>query len=138
MQKRKKLREKFKILTRQTEEKSNQKIGLERSCYTLQERENLHIQRLAVYNELESMGFGLNRLRILHNTISELSSENGITYDIAIEEFFRNFEKQYDVKLRMKGGNENQQRILDQQRFLNNISYSLYYIIKPRGVLYSD
>ena len=87
------LKMKFDILVRQTQEISNKKIDLERVCSILQQRENLHVQRLLVYDELESMGLGLDQLKILCNTIHEIANEYGMSYFIAIKEFFRDLRK---------------------------------------------
>jgi len=65
-----------------------EKRGLEHNCYFLQEKQDLHNQRLSVYYELERMGFGLNNLKILYNTIRELAAENKINYAAAIHKLF--------------------------------------------------
>ena len=42
------------------------------------------------------------------------------------------------MKLGTTRDDNNQHRNLNQQRFLDNISYSLYSQVKPAGILYSD
>jgi hypothetical protein len=71
--------------------------------------ESLHAQRMYVYDELEAMGFGLNELRILRNTIGEIAAENNISSAMAVQEFFKSLEKEYDIKLRPQFQNNQQQ-----------------------------
>jgi hypothetical protein len=81
---------------------SNQKMALEQNCSTLQYRESLHNQKLSACDELRSMGLGLNELNLLINTIMELAAEKGISYKDGVKQFFRFVEKHYDIKLRQK------------------------------------
>lgn len=68
----------------------------------LESQVNLHRQRLYVYDELNAIGLGLNKLRLLLNAIKEIAAENGISYKDGVDQFFEFIEKHYDIKLRLK------------------------------------
>lgn len=68
----------------------------------LESQVNLHRQRLYVYDELNAIGLGLNKLRLLLNAIKEIAAENGISYKDGLDQFFEFIEKHYDIKLRLK------------------------------------
>lgn len=76
-----------------------EKMRIGNNCYFLQQKQDLHNQRLSVYYELERMGFGLNELRILYNTIMELAAENKISSAAAIQGFFEFLVQLYGVRL---------------------------------------
>ena len=71
--------------------------NLRSQCSFLESRVNLHSQRLDVYDELDSMGFGLGNLKIILNTIKELAAEKGINYKDGVIQFFEFLEKHYDI-----------------------------------------
>jgi hypothetical protein len=98
-----------KILTSQINEMSNAKLRLEQNISALRNMESLRAQRMYVYDELEAMGLGLNELRLLRNTIGEIAAENDISSTMAVQEFFKSLEKQYDIKLRSQFQNIQQQ-----------------------------
>jgi hypothetical protein len=75
--------------------------------------ESLRAQRMYVYDELEAMGLGLNRLRILRDTIGEIAAENSINSTMAVQEFFKSLEQQYDTLSELKYDTQNQQLRLD-------------------------
>jgi uncharacterized protein (UPF0335 family) len=56
-------------------------------------------QVLAVYDELRNMGFGLIELKLLKNTVMEISTNNNIKPYLAVKKFFEDIEEQYDTKL---------------------------------------
>jgi hypothetical protein len=56
-------------------------------------------QKLSLYEELKSMGFGLKELKLLHNTINETAEANKIPADQAQQKFYKDIEEQYDDKL---------------------------------------
>ncbi|MCC2647443.1 MAG: hypothetical protein K0R16_246 [Nitrososphaeraceae archaeon] len=79
------------------------KLMLEQNCVILENRISVHYQKLALIDELSSMGLGINYLKILCNTIREIAAENGKSYRIAIEQLFEWVEKLYGaIKLRQK------------------------------------
>ena len=79
------------------------KIVDRRNQYSfLESQVNLHSQRLYVYDELDSMGFGLTKLKILRNAIKEIAAEDNISFSLAVDKFFEFVEKHYDIKLRQK------------------------------------
>jgi chromosome segregation ATPase len=94
------LKVKYDIFDRQINEMNNEKLRLEQSICVLQAQERLHAQRMYIYEELESMGLGLNKLRFLRNTIVEIAAENSISSTMAVQEFFKSLEKKHDIKLR--------------------------------------
>ena len=87
-------------------------------CSFLESKVNLHSQLLYVYNELKSIGVGLRELKIIINTIKEIAAENNIIdYRLAIDKFFEFLEQRYDIKLRQKVLDEQQQEL---QKYNNN------------------
>ena len=87
-------------------------------CSFLESKVNLHSQLLYVYNELKSIGVGLRELKIITNTIKEIAAENNIIdYRLAIDKFFEFLEQRYDIKLRQKVLDEQQQEL---QKYNNN------------------
>jgi hypothetical protein len=107
------------------------KLMLEQNCATLENRISVHYQKLALCDELISMGLGFNYLKILCNTIREIAAENGKSYRIAIEQFFEWVEKLYDgIKLRQKIQEQEQ---AEYAKLDNNLTatYPYYSDIKP-------
>jgi uncharacterized protein (UPF0335 family) len=68
----------------------------------LKEEKDAHMQVLKIYKELESFGFGLKEIRLLRNTIREIASDNGVSPDFAVMEFFSKIEEDYDAVLGFK------------------------------------
>ena len=96
----------------------NQKKSLEQSCSILQDMASFHSQKLSACDELKSMGLGLNKLRLMINSIKEIAAENNIIdYRLAIDKFFEFLEQRYDIKLRQKVLDEQQQEL---QKYNNN------------------
>ncbi len=60
---------------------------------------SLHSSILNVYNELYNAGFGIEKLRRLHETIMKIAESNQISTRAAVDKFFKNIETQYDAKL---------------------------------------
>ena len=80
-----------------------QKSILEQKCATLEDTLRVRYQKLALCDELKSMGLALDNLRLLYNTIREIAAEDHIYYRDAIEQIFQWVEKQYSgIKLRQK------------------------------------
>jgi hypothetical protein len=77
-------------------------VDLQSQYSFLESQVNLHSQRLYVYDELNAIGLGLNKLRLLLNTIKEIAAENGINYKDGVDQFFEFIEKHYAIKLRLK------------------------------------
>ena len=57
------------------------------------------IHAIAVYNELQNMGFGLEELKLLKSTVMEISISNKINPFFAVKKFFDDIKEQYDSKL---------------------------------------
>jgi len=99
------------ILSNQNRELEHRKMDLQSQCSFFESQVNLHSQRLYVYDELDSMGFGLTKLKIIRNTIKEIAAENNIIdYRMAVDRFFESLEQQYDIKLRQKPQKEEEQK----------------------------
>jgi hypothetical protein len=77
-------------------------VNLQSQYSFLESQVNLHRQRLYVYDELNAIGLGLNKLRLLLNAIKEIAAENGISYKDGLDQFFEFIEKHYGIKLRLK------------------------------------
>lgn len=56
-------------------------------------------QKASILEELEEMGFGIMRLRLLRNTIKEIAAENKMTENVAAEHFFSDIVENYDMKI---------------------------------------
>ncbi len=73
--------------------------NLKGECDFLEQTIATHHQTLAVYNELEQMGFGLKELKLLRHTIAETAKANNISNKQAVQKFIRDVDEQYDDKL---------------------------------------
>src|SRR5215213_9606619 len=90
-------------LPKRVNELVKHKLMLEQNCVILENRISVHYQKLSLLDELRSMGFGFNNLRLLSNTIREIAAENGKSYRVAIDQLFEWIEKLYGaIKLRQK------------------------------------
>jgi hypothetical protein len=83
-------------------------IGKLKYNYSIANKEYRHVlqmlqksnESLDVYGELYAMGFGLEELKLLHKTITDISSaNNNFPTNDAIRKFFSDINKQYDGKL---------------------------------------
>jgi len=72
---------------------------LQEECDRLDGITSTHRQNLSVYKQLRDMGFGLKKLKQLFDTIMEVSAENKISDQLAVNKFFGDIEKNYDNKL---------------------------------------
>ena len=82
-----------------TDEMEKDLAKLNQQDYSLRHSINLHLENLSVYNELANIGFGSKELRILLNTILDITNSNGINHWLAVGKFFKDIETQYDAKL---------------------------------------
>jgi hypothetical protein len=60
---------------------------------------SLHSSILNVYNELYNAGFGIEKLRRLHEKIMKIAESNQISTWAAVDKFFNDIDTQYDAKL---------------------------------------
>jgi hypothetical protein len=90
------------MLNTQARRLEDKTVDLRYQYSFLESQVNLHSQRLYVYDELNAIGLGLNKLRLLLNTIKEIAAENGINYKDGVDQFFEFIEKHYAIKLRLK------------------------------------
>jgi hypothetical protein len=72
---------------------------LQEECDRLETSTSVHRQKLLVYEQLRDIGLGLKELKLLFNTITEVSAENKISDNLAAQKFFDDIEKNYDNKL---------------------------------------
>ena len=72
---------------------------LQEECDRLERLTSIHRQKLSESEQLRNMGFGLRELKLLSNTIREVSAENKISDELAVQKFFGDIEKNYDNKL---------------------------------------
>jgi hypothetical protein len=102
----------------------------------LESQVNLHSQRLYVYDELDSIGFGLTKLKILRNTIMEIAAEDNISPFQGVDKFFEFVEKHYDVKLRQKVQEAQQQHQKEYAKPDNlNPAFPSHHDFKPSNAL---
>jgi hypothetical protein len=60
---------------------------------------NMQNQTISTYNGLKAMGFGLNELSFLFDTINEIAAENDIPVKKAVSKFLSDVEEQYNKKV---------------------------------------
>ncbi|HET7390241.1 MAG TPA: hypothetical protein VFJ51_05410, partial [Nitrososphaeraceae archaeon] len=72
---------------------------LNQECSMLEQSVNFYKQRLSLYDELHTFGFGLKELKLLRNTINEIADANSIPQDQAHQKFYRDIEEEYDDKV---------------------------------------
>jgi hypothetical protein len=78
----------------------NEKVQeLKRNCSNLEQEESAHNYSISIYKDLEKMGMGIKRLKLLLNTVAEIATANDISRDQATEKFFSDVQQQYDDKL---------------------------------------
>jgi hypothetical protein len=129
------LKLRLECLPKRLNELVKRKLMLEQNCATLESMISVHYQKLALCDELRSMGLGFNHLNLLCNTIREIAVENGKSYRIGIEQFFEWVEKLYSgIKLRQK---VHEQGKPEYAKLDNNLTttYPYYHNIKPYTVL---
>jgi len=56
-------------------------------------------QIISIFKDLDGMGFGLEELKLLWNTINEIAVANNMPLNEAQRKFFKDIEEQYDNKL---------------------------------------
>jgi hypothetical protein len=81
--------------------------NLEQRRATLEASVKMHSQAISKYQHLKDMGFGLNELDYLLNTINEIAIENGIPLQQAVKKFLTDVEQQYNSKLGFESKLEN-------------------------------
>jgi len=88
-----------KKLKESVESLTNTKRELEIDCHHLDDLTSTHTQALATYRQLESVGIGLNELKLFHNTVKEIAVAKHILEKDAYNKFYADVEQQYDAKL---------------------------------------
>jgi len=77
----------------------NESNYLGQKCSSLENTVNSHEQIISIFKELEAMGFGLEELKLLSNTINEIAVANNMPLYEAQQKFFKDIKEQYDNKL---------------------------------------
>jgi hypothetical protein len=77
----------------------NESNYLGQKCSSLENMVNSHEQIISIFKELEAMGFGLEELKLLSNTINEITVANNMPLYEAQQKFFKDIKEQYDNKL---------------------------------------
>jgi hypothetical protein len=97
--------------------------NIEQEYSASEEKLALSEQTLAEYNELRNMGFGMKELKLLKNTVMEISTSNNINPYLAFKKFFEDIKEQYDNKLGFEPKIKEMNRsLLHKQQQLHNIS----------------
>ena len=74
-------------------------MELNNSVSYLQDQVNQHKQTMDTYYQLEDINLGLQELKQLWYTITEIAESNKISPDKAVSKFLDDIEKEYDNKL---------------------------------------
>ena len=90
---------KLRALQIAADEKQEDVSRLESQNSSLVRAISLHSSILNVYNELNNAGFGIEKLKVLHETIRKIAESNNISTGAAVDKFFKDTETQYDAKL---------------------------------------
>jgi hypothetical protein len=77
----------------------NESNYLGQKCSSLENTVNSLEQIISIFKDLDGMGFGLEELKLLWNTIIEIAVANNIPLNEAQRRFFKDIEQQYDKKL---------------------------------------
>ena len=77
----------------------NESNYLGQKCSSLENTVNSLEQIISIFKDLDGMGFGLEELKLLWNTINEIAVANNIPLNEAQRRFFKDIEQQYDKKL---------------------------------------
>src|SRR5690348_14037016 len=77
----------------------NESNYLCQKCSSLENTVNSHEQIISIFKELEAMGFGLEELKLLSNTINEITVANNMPLNEAQQKFFKDIKEQYDKKI---------------------------------------
>jgi hypothetical protein len=92
-------------------------MELNKSLLYLQDQVNRHKQTMTIYYQLEGINFGLQELKQLLYTITEIAESNKISTDDAVSKFLDDIEKEYDNKL---GLEKKVKELKDELALLNN------------------
>ncbi|HET7284400.1 MAG TPA: hypothetical protein VFI70_06910, partial [Nitrososphaeraceae archaeon] len=68
-------------------------------CSSLEIMVNFHEQIISIFKDLDGKGFGLEELKLLWKTITEITVANTMPLNEAQRKFFKDIEEQYDKKL---------------------------------------
>jgi hypothetical protein len=114
------------LLNNQVRQLEDKIMNLQHQCSFLESKVNLHDQRLYVYDELKLMGLALRQLKIICNTIKEIAAENNISLSEELAKFFEFLEQRYDIKLRQKVLEDQQQKLTTTKSYNLTTTYPYY------------
>jgi uncharacterized protein YpuA (DUF1002 family) len=73
--------------------------NLQKEYERLEELVSAHRLRESLFKQLNDMGLGLKELKLLLYTIKEVAAENKMSENQAVQKFFEEIEKNYNIKL---------------------------------------
>jgi hypothetical protein len=91
---------KMKHISRKLQEKEQRLAHLNETCFILEQRVNIHTRLLEVYHDLESLGFGIARLKVLKNYIEEIATDNRVPSELLMKRIFERIESEIQPKRR--------------------------------------
>ena len=91
--------DKLRALKIAADEKQREVARIDLQNSSLVQAISFHSSILNVYNVLNNAGFGIEKLKRLHDTIMKIAESNQISTWPAVDKFFKDIETQYDVKL---------------------------------------
>jgi prefoldin subunit 5 len=101
---------------------------------SLQNAISLHSEKVPVYNALENIGFGSTELKLLLNTVLEITCSNGINHWLAVNKFFKDVRTKYDAKLGFESEIEDLRQeiqILEEERKKMSQSLQAQHFVGP-------
>ncbi len=99
---------------RKIRELHDQIASLQKESSFWQSQLNTHRQAWNAFLKLDAIGFGLNELQQLKDTVSEIAVANSIPEDQAVHRFVKDVENHYNIKLGFEGKVNEKRRELEQ------------------------
>ena len=93
------LRNEYKNLQSWVSKVKNEIDDLNQTRSVLEHLIQSHNQTLSIYNQLDSIGFGLKELKLLYHTIQEISIANNMPIGDGVKKFFKDIDDNYDDRL---------------------------------------
>ena len=103
------------------------RIGLEQLIQS-------HNQTLSIYNELDSIGFGLKELKLLYHTVEEISIANKMPIGDAVKKFLKDIDDNYDDWL---GFESKAQKLISEITTLTQQINKYYVVTITEGIFFA-
>jgi DNA-binding transcriptional MerR regulator len=110
-------------LEKSIEDLKDKHTNLQKECDRLEELISAHRLKESLFKQLNDMGLGLKELKLLFYAIKEVATENKVPENQAVQKFFEEIEKNYNIKLsydstleRLKSEIQETNRELDKTR----------------------